>query len=1061
MTMQPLEIIPAGAGSGKTHTIQEKLSQLVDAQLVSPDRIAAVTFTEAAASELRERIRSGLVSKGRLEDALRLDQSYISTIHGFGLRIITEFALDAGVSPNPRLLNDDEKSTLVRLALARSGKADYIKSNLKELGYSDRYDVTPEELFRDRILLLIDKLRSIGREEGDPALVSHVRGMIGKLYGPTRAADHLKKDLVAAVRTLLEHFPDNLSLKIMDNKTATEALNADYWSLKRACGSEALDSDWKLWQRLRNLRTKAQKHKLPDGYADLAEAVMAAASGLPQHPGPLEQALLHVQRLVEAGQECLGNYAEDKQERGLVDYADMLGVCHRLLTSGPDILASLRNRIDCLVVDEFQDTNPLQFSLLWTLTLAGVPTLIVGDAKQAIMGFQGADVRLLQGLQGKHPDSAHPLTNNWRSTPAIMAWVNRVGKGLFGTEYQELSVKDEARYSSSLSPLEVIEFPDGTKKGSNLIVAQHTAVRIKDLLDDSAQMVYDKHLKKQRHIRGGDIAVICPVNKRLKLYADSLRALGIATRVEQDGWFESRIIQIAWQALSFVADPRDRHAETYLAVTELGSLDLEEALARQLKGDPLNEGLITSLKSVADNAADKPVDALVAGTIAALDLFGKIADWPDAAQARANLLRLSGEAAEFMSVNRDALACAGIYGDGLNTFLPWLKSRAERENGQPDPAVIDENSVQVMTWHKSKGLEWPVVAVCATDCDASPRLPAFEVEYLEGFSNLDTILESARIEIYPDFVAPETKQAVMDELQDDAIRNARRLLYVALTRAREKVILECPTHLDKKKERQKTSYWDVLRDAARLEIVANTMVIDGEEFGCRIVKADKEMPVEFEESALPVPMIFSVIGRRAIVPSAMPSELNPEAITPSSLHGLAMELPTAIRTEAYGPPLESSLGGLDAFARGTLLHRCFEVLSASPERVRLLNEAVGYPLEEGQTMAISRAVAAFNAWLTCELEPIAVIAEVPLLALNDEGTVVSGTMDLLAETADGFWIIDHKSDLTDLLEERFNLYLPQLRCYAQALAKVRNDKPVKGLIINWISYGIVSVLKIG
>ena len=110
MTMPTLTVIPAGAGSGKTYTIQQQLGDWVRDGLIAPERIVAVTFTEAAAAELRERISAKLLAMGRSEDALRLDQAYISTIHGFGLRVLTEFAFEAGSSPHPRLLNEDEKN---------------------------------------------------------------------------------------------------------------------------------------------------------------------------------------------------------------------------------------------------------------------------------------------------------------------------------------------------------------------------------------------------------------------------------------------------------------------------------------------------------------------------------------------------------------------------------------------------------------------------------------------------------------------------------------------------------------------------------------------------------------------------------------------------------------------------------------------------------------------------------------------------------------------------------------------------------------------------------------
>jgi|GEM_PF-6070578 len=123
MTLPSLTVSLADAGSGKTYTIQQRLGDLVCDGLVASEQIVAVTFTETAAAELRERISTKLLGMGRAEDALRLDQTYIFTIHGFGLRLLTELAFEAGSSPQPRLLNEDEKNALIHLALARTDKA--------------------------------------------------------------------------------------------------------------------------------------------------------------------------------------------------------------------------------------------------------------------------------------------------------------------------------------------------------------------------------------------------------------------------------------------------------------------------------------------------------------------------------------------------------------------------------------------------------------------------------------------------------------------------------------------------------------------------------------------------------------------------------------------------------------------------------------------------------------------------------------------------------------------------------------------------------------------------
>ena len=213
MSLPPLTIIPAGAGSGKTHTIQEKLGDWVIKEMVAPERIVAVTFTEAAAAELRERIGSKLLDMGRVDDALRLDQAYISTIHGFGLRILTEFAFESAGSPQPRLLNEDEKSTLIRLALTRTDKADEITSDLAAYGYTYDFNSgkSPEELFRDDLLQIVELLRSVGWQSYTDAYALQAVDWIAQRYGTTTDGSKLRAALRHCVEALLQAYPESLA----------------------------------------------------------------------------------------------------------------------------------------------------------------------------------------------------------------------------------------------------------------------------------------------------------------------------------------------------------------------------------------------------------------------------------------------------------------------------------------------------------------------------------------------------------------------------------------------------------------------------------------------------------------------------------------------------------------------------------------------------------------------------------------------------------------------------------------------------------------------------------
>lgn len=1054
MTALPsLTIVPAGAGSGKTHYIQDTLTKWIRDKGLAPEKIVAVTYTEAAASELRGRIRAGLVNAGLLDKAHLLDQAYISTIHGFGLRLITEFAFDAASSPSPRLLNEDEQNFLAGRALAHSFAANQLMSNLDRYGYRGSYsasNATTEDAFRDRLLGFIATLRSIGKESRADTILPSVEQRIRTIYGDTQLAEHLKAGLLETIQALLRNFPEDISTQCDVGEKVQKELKSNFSDIKRAAEGISLDSDWKLWKRLGSLKTYKRGSKLPPDYDDLANDVIAAAQALPLHPGPLADALQHANLLLYAAIESLDSYRNDKQERGLLDFTDMLANARQLLVSSPSTLAALCERVDCLVVDEFQDTNPLQFSLLWSLTRQGVPTIIVGDLKQAIMGFQNADSRLLQALCRQYSASTFPLTGNWRSSRPLMEWINIMGTGLFGSDYTELSPR--ATFTSQLSPLEVIEIPSSIKLD---VLASHVTGRIHEMLHDDTLHVYDKLLNTNRRLKGGDIAIICPTHVRMGYYANRLRAAGISCRLQEQGWFASPVVRLALNALSYVADPNDLHAAVYLAVTELGSHTLESAMIELVEGRALSDPqTIDNLNFLAKQTLYLYPGEVLAAIIAILDLYGVIALWPDAEQARVNLLRLQEECLEFESANREALACGGYYGTGVKSFLAWLQGKIERDDNQPDPSVLDEHAVQLTTWHSSKGKEWPIVLVCGMDDDYAPRLPTTRVLY-EDFSDLSSILDKVRVEIFPDFDATETKNNFLQELAADVEDSAARLLYVALTRAREKLILEWPSH-HASKERKNISYWQLFVDKVDAGLTGTTMIIGDRSFDCRVQMTDKD-PCELESPEKNA--LLSPIGRRAIVPQELQQNLTPEHLTPSSLHGDQAGLPFCWNIQ-YAEPLVV-MQGLSATERGTLLHRCFEVLLQRPDFEDQLQAVLGDAATSDECTAIASTVNAFRRYLQEALAPVSLKCEESFIRLDKKGTVITGTIDLLVENLDGLWLIDHKSDRIDEAElsALSAWYFPQLLAYCEAVSDMYPDKAVKGIMINWTGLGILTVIK--
>jgi ATP-dependent helicase/nuclease subunit A len=1048
-TLPFLTLIPAGAGSGKTYRIKEQLAEWVKNGQVQPDRIAAVTFTDSAASELRGRIRTALMDHGRLEDALRLDQSFISTIHGFGRRLLVEYAFEAGACPAPRLLGADEEQLLLRKAVARIDRIEPLSRNLFIFGYS--YDFhsgrTDVEQFRQRLLATIHLLRIIGGDVNRQDRLEHCLDYIDNTYGPTDDAKALTVALRRNVKSLLKRYP-NCMRDFVNSASAKNLVENDHRNLQRAVKDNALRNNWKLWKSLQTMKVFKKNDQLPENYQEMAHDVMACACELYRHPGPLEDALQHGKILMKSAWDALSDYADRKMRKGIIDYTDMIDGARRILEQ-PNVLEHLASRFDCLVIDEFQDTNPLQFSLLWKLHNAGVPALIVGDLKQSIMGFQSADPRLMGSLLTQYPEQCFPLDSNWRFEAKLMNVINSFGSQLFGDAYKPL--KPKADYSSQLRPLEAICF-----EGKNInatVMAQHTAARIKEVISDDSLKVFDRHQERHRPIRGEDIAILGLTHDRLKKYAEALRQLGIRTRLAQDGWFESHPIQLAYYGLSFVADPQDKHAALYISVTELGEDNLTSATQACLKKEGFSLPLLKRLQNISSQQSDMTVDELVTNTLDAMELFDIVTEWPEASQARANLLRLLAMAREFVTADREALAGGGFYGSGLKTFLSWLKTQINEKDGdrQPDAQVHDEDAVGLYTWHSAKGREWPVVVVATFDCDVETRLPSLDIQYTD-FNDLDNILDNARLEFSPNFTARETKDQFKAPLDEKAKAEGKNLLYVALTRAREKLILEWPNNVQNSKNYK---FWHLMRDAARADLRANELLLGSETFSCKVFTADKEPPLEFSVPDAKPEDYLPRKGRRALTEASIPDDRSQLFITPSKIHGKVENADDlTINTTEYGAPLNLDLS--PGIERGLLIHRAFELLGQGVSQ-SIARNLLDINITDDDWVKIQEIFETFLTTLKKNFHPISLSWEVPIISQNHESSVISGTIDLLVATQDGYWIVDHKTEESKNLIDSFSYYFPQLKRYGQALVEGMN-LPVKGFVIHWACLGSISNL---
>lgn len=1037
-----LVIVPAGAGAGKTHRIKTQLSDWIKRGVVRPERILAVTFTETAAGELRERIRAGLLADGLVSEAMAVERAYVSTIHGLGLRLLTEHALAAGGSPQPRHLGDAERDLLIRQALAHAKSLDPIKAEPERFGYEANWQKgeTVEDFLRSRVLAMIDLLRGLGDKGRDRGLLAPALSRLDTIYGsvladPTAARNTLE----AAIQAMVAAFPEGGMAQITA-KTNVEKLEKNLALFKRVHRSpDLLDRDWKLWNDLRSLFVSNRSSKTPEGYDNLATAIMAAADVLPAHPGPLADAKLHLSCLIACAQEVMEAYETRKKALGLIDFADMITGAERLLRTDPAVRQAVLGEIDCVIIDEFQDTNPVQFALLWQLGAHATRTLLVGDVKQSIMRFQGADPRLSQALATANPDATQPLDRNWRSTPAVMQFVNAMGAGLFGTRYNSLTPTRDPISGPALEVLNAVK-SRGVRNASK--PQEHIAERIAAILTDG-DIITDRFTKAARPARPSDIALLVCRHTTAARYAEELRARGVPVRMSEDGWATSPVVTAARAALAFAANPADIHSGLLLRTLGPDPLLLQAALSAQTDGRLADDPVLIRLAALSDQLASLPVGAALDLVLSVTGLRLWADSQPDAAGCRADLLRLEAEANEFEGAHRDLKAASGFHGETAKVFLGWLDARAgERDfDRRPDPAANNAEAVEIVTWHASKGREWPITVVAELDngIEDWPGSTTTRFDALDRIDNMAVVLGSAALIHTPGFAAPEATRRFIEDRREDFEANAKNLLYVALTRARDRVVLEWPGFLKEREEDapEATNLFHVFIDSCAPEIGTNCLKVGG--IDCPAVIKQLPEQAGFTEFANGV---ASVTPRFGPATPLAETSLSPWRLQPSQSRS-AGEVPETCSI-ALGAPWSKTLN--DA-ARGTALHLALRTYLVRPDLAPGLPSAT--VLEEATLELISERATALKNWLATE-GYTDLAAEIPVLGFTQDGAEIPGTIDLLAIGPKGCLLIDHKSGGSGVA---LGPYWPQLSSYAGLVAKMFPQHPLKGVAVFWVDHG--------
>ncbi len=825
--------VSAGAGSGKTFTLTRRIVYALSPEsgpfVEHLDQVLAITFTKDAAAEIRDRVRRALIDEGMDEEALTVDDAWISTIHGMCSRILRAHALELGVDPEFTVLTDTDElmDQAVEHVLGRATAPDAdatLAASLKALyawypmageGGPFGAGTTIKGLVRELLELSsqlpggMDDVRVARGQADTSALADAYRGALGASKAATEKAQ-----------------------AALDAVDAFEASGKTMEDAARVMMSCAMPRASKAFP-------KEQVELLKAEAADAFINIVLACGG------PALDALVGLARAVEA------EYRALKAGQSALDNNDLLRMAYEALRDYPAIRAAYEGRFKMVMIDEFQDTDQMQVDLIRYLTGAGERALCtVGDAQQSIYRFRGAEVEVFRRQErkvGSTPPEAPAvadapagelvkLVRNFRSHDEVLRYVARVFDGDDGGLMQgflDLEASDGRKDTlvADASRRQAIFVAGGSTQERTLAKARAIAERFRALADAGQP-------------QGGMVLLLGRMTNA-DVYAQAFRDQGLDCVIAGGSVFaQAAEVQTVRALVCALANPADTAQGLMpLLASPMFALGAQEFLA-----------LATKLDSETGETSRRNIDA---GIMSDFDVPG-LQDLPLVTRARDVLryaLRRVGRDS-FAAIARDVVNASGwfvrlaqrgpegkaIAANVLKALDAVAEAEAELGNsprsialafdrflaGKEAPGALNEEgdgAVRIMTVHASKGLEYPVVAVgeCFGVRKSSGAAQMGRVEggaqvvalpaRFDGVKLADgTFVKGDDVkkqfehafkgkgtslwlppELMEDVCATGSPAEAFARLRNDdlqlSLEERARLLYVAMTRARELVIL--------------------------------------------------------------------------------------------------------------------------------------------------------------------------------------------------------------------------------------------------------------------------------
>jgi len=1133
-------LISAGAGSGKSTVLIERLMRKIIAQEAHIDEFLIVTFTNLASKEMLEKLRKALnkklaettdpTLKTHLEDQVyKLPYANISTFHGFCTKVINTYYYLAGLDATTNIIDDLESTLLLSESLENFMDNHYDQVDFKFLSDvfgTDRSDAKFKALFTILYKKTIEKpdieewlsslvgLYQMGEKIEDWAYYQEMRLLIKEMLA--LAKGQLGQAREMAEKSYREHaYLDKFSQDVaaideIGNKESYEGIRLmlgvfDFGKFPARNTKIAKE----YWEETAHKIAKDEWEKAKKTIETIRDKYFAYT--VKSHQIHFEHGLQVIQILKKYLIKFHEQFTDEKRQLSKVDFSDLEHLTLRILTENQDILVEIASGFREIMIDEYQDTNPMQeviVRLLADSLTPQIPVFMVGDIKQAIYRFRGADPSIFKqkydtffkkNVSLNSQNCKIDLMKNYRSSKQVIDATNHIFRNLMNETVGKIHYNEDAELELGkigdddhkinqpclyiLNEAEISEDINDPELKKAKIEAHFIGNKICTMLEDE-QLIWDNESKALRLLRPSDITILLRSMTNAEIFYKILNeTYNIPVDIETAG---NLLKEIEILTIRSTLQTIDNPYQDIPLVATLRSpiFGFTEQDLSQIRIHQRSEYFYQSLKIYNKTGNDEVLKAKVTTFLTRLNkwrLSANLITIPDLLQTIYEetgyyyfVLGLSAGITK--QANLDLFVqIAHDYQQqttrGLYPFLRRLDYLDFLEKEIPSAKIANTTpGLKIMTIHKSKGLEFPLVFLASLDRAFDRRDESGDCiihkDYGLGLRYIDPMLRLKQKTLPARLIAAK--------IHEEMLAEEMRLLYVALTRAESKLILTGVVKgakvIEKLKatdftadiaKRSATSYMDWVlpivihsedeRNNWDVKIISD-VDIKGITFMKRIVEEKAPIEIDFQKA-------FAITYNRAelteIIAKQSVTQRKIEETVP-----LYKGIAELIEAPVYDRP-SFIQNGVKATEVGTAFHQFMQHLSI--ETGHTFETLVNLRLELVETNIIQEKLAeSVNLKNVCDftksdlyqqlLKARVIRKELPFTMLIDVGkseeskAMLQGIVDLLAEFEDEVWIVDYKTDrVQNFAVQQTELrrrYDVQMKYYLQAMKGIYPGKAV-------------------